>query len=442
MTRDDLLRFFTDDPLDNVTPTDQLDLSLRNNLGDVVSIVNVAPSTTIYDAKVRLQDQSNNQTEYSVNYRVVDTQSPTGSVKGTWTVFEANRHRDFTQEELRLLISDLADNWSELENIQLKNHRHLYDLSPNRPIAYHPMDITAIDEAGNDHVFTGTMPKIVDTTAPTANFKDEVIDFSTLTANTFSRTDLLKFFNGDPDDNWSLPENITIELVDSEGNEFELDDLEYKEYTGFIRLEDEEGNQSGYKKLNFLRRQRRSNRKCRHPTCRFQARRKEELTKDELLQFFTEDPLDNTTPTDQIDLSLCNDNGDIVSIVNVAPSPTVYDANVRLEDIRGNYTDYDVKYRVIDTQAPTGSVKGIWTVIEANRHRDFTRDELESLFNSFSDNWSLPENIPVRKIIFIYIILRRMLEVLIIRWISQQLMKLEMNKYLKCHATDSGYYGT
>ncbi|MGM0172413.1 hypothetical protein IGJ39_002525 [Enterococcus sp. AZ140] len=397
LTRDDLLRFFTEDPLDNVTPNDQIDLSLRNNAGDVVSIVNVAPSTTLYDAKVRLQDQANNQTEYSVNYRVVDTQSPTGSVKGTWTVFEANRHRDFTQEELRLLINDLADNWSELENIQLKNHRHLYDLYPNSGSTYHKLDLTASDEFGNEHIFDNTMARVVDTTAPTANFKDEVIDFSTLTSNTFSRTDLLQFFNGDPDDNWSLPENITIELVDSEGNEFELDDLEYKEYTGFIRLEDEQGNQSELQEVKFLAGDNEG------PTGNvvtqpvdFQARRKEELTKDELLQFFTEDPLDNTTPTDQIDLSLCNDNGDIVSIVNVAPSTTIYDANVRLEDIRGNYTDYDVKYRVVDTQAPTGSINQEITIFEATRTRDFTQEELRSLLIDLEDNWTERESITLK----------------------------------------------
>ncbi|WP_375152552.1 hypothetical protein [Enterococcus mundtii] len=39
-----------------------------------------------------------------INYRVIDTQAPTGRVKGTWTEFEADRHRDFTQEELRLLF--------------------------------------------------------------------------------------------------------------------------------------------------------------------------------------------------------------------------------------------------------------------------------------------------------------------------------------------------
>ena len=33
---DDLLRFFTEDPLDNVTATDQIDISLRNNLGNVI----------------------------------------------------------------------------------------------------------------------------------------------------------------------------------------------------------------------------------------------------------------------------------------------------------------------------------------------------------------------------------------------------------------------
>ncbi|WP_228065629.1 hypothetical protein [Enterococcus mundtii] len=396
LTREELLSFFTDDPLDNVTPTDQIDLSLRNNAGDVVSIVNVAPSTTVYDAKVRLQDQANNKTEYPVNYRIVDTQAPTGSVKGTWTVFEADRYRDFTQEELRLLINDLADNWSELENIQLKGH-HLYNLSPNTGYTYYPMDLTATDEAGNEYVFKNTMPRIVDTTAPTANFKNEVIDFSSHTANTFSRTDLLQFLNGDPSDNWTLPQNIVIELVDSEGNEFELDDLEFKEYTGYIRLTDGHGNQSSPHEVKFKAGDNEG------PTGNvvtqpvdFQARRKDELTRDDLLQFFTEDPLDNTTASDQIDLSLRNDLGEIVSIVNVAPSMTVYDAKVRLQDIRGNQTEYPVNYRVIDTQAPTGSVKGTWTVFEADRYRDFTQEELRLLINDLADNWSELENIRLK----------------------------------------------
>ncbi len=396
LTRDDLLQFFTEDPLDNTTASDQIDLSLRNDLGEIVSIVNVAPSMTVYDAKVRLQDIRGNQTEYPVNYRVIDTQAPTGSVKGTWTVFEADRYRDFTQEELRSLINDLADNWSELENIQLKS-LPLYNYAPNLPDEFYPMDVTATDEAGNKYTFSRTMPKIVDTTAPTANFKNEVIDFSSHTANTFSRTDLLQFLNGDPSDNWTLPQNIVIELVDSEGNEFELDDLEFKEYIGYIRLTDGHGNQSSPHEVKFKAGDNEG------PTGNvvtqpvdFQARRKDELTRDDLLQFFTEDPLDNTTASDQIDLSLRNDLGEIVSIVNVAPSMTVYDAKVRLQDIRGNQTEYPVNYRVIDTQAPTGSVKGTWTVFEADRYRDFTQEELRLLINDLADNWSELENIQLK----------------------------------------------
>ena len=397
LTRDDLLRFFTEDPLDNVTATDQIDISLRNNLGNVISIVNVAPSNTVYEADVRLQDQAGNRTEYPVNYRVIDTQAPTGSAKGTWTVFEANRHRDFTQAELRLLFHSISDNWTLPENIRLESHRRLYVLSPNEPSAYHPMDITAIDEAGNEHIFRGTMPRIVDTTAPTANFKNEVIDFSTLTSNTFARTDLLRFFNGTPEDNWTLPENIRIELVDSQGNGFALDDLEFQEYTGYIRLEDQHGNRTDLQEVKFLAGDNEG------PTGNvvtqpvdFQARRVNELSRADLLRFFTEDPLDNTTPTDQIDLSLRNNLGEVVSIVNVAPSTTIYDANVRLQDIRGNYTEYPVNYRVVDTQAPTGSINQEITIFEATRTRDFTQEELRSLLIDLEDNWTERESITLK----------------------------------------------
>ncbi|MGM0172414.1 hypothetical protein IGJ39_002526 [Enterococcus sp. AZ140] len=493
LTKEDIMKFFIDDPVDNSTPTDQIDISLIDSSENTVSISNVAPSiTNVYDAAIRLTDEFGNfrdlpvtyrvidtkspdvttntttrdlqarrigglersellpfvdsmsdnwtlnddiklslldslgtstsiagvapnllQTytgflnvedeagnanrNQMVNYRVIDTQAPTGSAKGTWTVFEANRHRDFTQDELRLLFHSISDNWTLSENIRLESHRRLYVLSPNEPSAYHPMDITAIDEAGNEHIFRGTMPRIVDTTAPTANFKNEVIDFSTLTSNTFSRTDLLRFFNGTPEDNWTLPENIRIELVDSQGNEFALDDLEFQEYTGYIRLEDQHGNRTDLQEVKFLAGDNEG------PTGNvvtqpvdFQARRVNELSRADLLRFFTEDPLDNTTATDQIDLSLRNNNGEVVSIVNVAPSTAIYDANVRLQDIRGNYTEYPVNYRVVDTQAPTGSINQEITIFEATRTRDFTQEELRSLLIDLEDNWTERESITLK----------------------------------------------
>ncbi len=403
LERSELLPF-VDSMSDNWTLNDEIKLSLLDSLGTATSIAGVAPNLLqTYTGFLNVEDEAGNANRNKmINYRVIDTQAPTGSAKGTWTIFEANRHRDFTQEELRLLFHSISDNWTLPENIRLENHRHLYVLSPNDPNGYHPMDITAIDEAGNEHIFRGTMPRIVDTTAPTASFKDEVIDFSTLTSNTFSRTDLLRFFSSAPVDNWTLPENITIELVDSQGNAFALDDLEFQEYTGYIRLEDQHGNRTDLQEVKFLAGDNEG------PTGNvittpvdFQARRVNELTRDELLKFFTEDPLDNTTATDQIDLSLRNNIGETVSIVNVAPSPTIYDANVRLQDIRGNYTEYAVNYRVIDTQAPTGSINQTTTVFEATRTRDFTQEELRSLLIDLEDNWTereaitLTNNVPL-----------------------------------------------
>ncbi|WP_206853954.1 Ig-like domain repeat protein [Candidatus Enterococcus mangumiae] len=394
LTREDLLKFFTEDPLDNVTASDQIDLSLRNNAGDIVSIVNVAPSDTVYDAKIRLQDQANNQTEYSVNYRVIDTEAPTGAVKTVWTLFEANRKEDLSEDDLRKLFSQLEDNWTEAEKIRLQTDFNFSIYAPNGDNAYYPANITAIDELGNSRRFSNAMIRVVDTLPPTASFKDEVIDFSTHSSNTFSRADLLQFFNGTPDDNWTLPENIKIELEDENGNEFALDDMEFKEYTGYIRLTDEHGNQTNLQEVRFLAGDNEG------PTGNvvtapvdFQARRKDELTREDLLRFFTEDPLDNVTTSDQIDLSLRNNAGDIVSIVNVAPSTTVYDAKVRLQDARGNKTEYPVNYRVIDTEAPTGTARNPWTTFEATRERDFTQAELRSLIDGLADNWTELENI-------------------------------------------------
>ncbi|WP_206853766.1 Ig-like domain repeat protein [Candidatus Enterococcus mangumiae] len=394
LTREDLLRFFTEDPLDNVTASDQIELSLRNSLGGVVSIVNVAPSDTVYDANVRLQDTRGNRTEYPVNYRVIDTQAPTGAVRAVWTVFQANRRERLSEEDLRRLFSRLEDNWTEPANIRLQTDFNFTIYAPNRPNEFYPANVTATDELGNSRRFTNAMIRVVDTLPPTATFKDEVIDFSSHTSNTFSRTDLLRFFNGTPDDNWTLPQNIKIELEDENGNEFALDDIEFKEYTGYIRLTDEHGNQTDLQEVRFLAGDNEG------PTGNvvttpvdFQARRVNELTRADLLRFFTEDPLDNVTASDQIELSLRNNLGDVVSIVNVAPSTTVYDANVRLQDARGNQTEYPVNYRVIDTQAPTGNARGTWTVFEATRERDFTQAELRSLISNLADNWTELANI-------------------------------------------------
>lgn len=352
-----------------------------------------------YSNRIPVYLQDNNSTanprQFWTNVTVVDTEAPTGTAKTTWTSIQANRHRDFTQEELRSAINTLSDNWTYSENIKVTYERNLSEL---RPGTSYQTGFTITDESLNAGYVSPTRISIVDTLAPTGTVQTETIDLSEVTTEIPSRTDLMQFLNDDLDDNWTLPENIIIQLVDENGTVINLQNLESSDaiQTGYIRLEDERGNQSNLQEVKFTLDNEGPTGNVVTQPVDFQARRKDELTRDDLLQFFTEDPLDNTTASDQIDLSLRNDLGEIVSIVNVAPSMTVYDAKVRLQDIRGNQTEYPVNYRVIDTQAPTGSVKGTWTVFEADRYRDFTQEELRSLINNLADNWSELENIQLK----------------------------------------------
>ncbi|MGL9745827.1 hypothetical protein [Enterococcus sp. DIV1368e] len=352
-----------------------------------------------YSNRIPVYLHNNNSTagptEFWTNATVVDTEAPTGTAKTTWTSIQANRHRDFTQEELRSAINTLSDNWTYSENIKVTYEQNLSELKPG---SSYQTGFTITDESLNAGYVSPIRITIVDTLAPTGTVQTETIDLSEVTTEIPSRTDLMQFLNDDLDDNWTLPENIIIQLVDENGTVINLQNLESSDaiQTGYIRLEDERGNQSNLQEVKFTLDNEGPTGNVVTQPVDFQARRKDELTRDDLLQFFTEDPLDNTTASDQIDLSLRNDLGEIVSIVNVAPSMTVYDAKVRLQDIRGNQTEYPVNYRVIDTQAPTGSVKGTWTVFEADRHRDFTQEELRLLINDLADNWSELENIQLK----------------------------------------------
>ncbi len=330
--------------------------------------------------------------QFWTNVTVVDTEAPIGTAKTAWTSIQANRHRDFTQEEFRSAINTLSDNWSYPENIKVSYKQNLSEL---RPGTVFEDGFTITDESSNNGYVSSIKINIVDTLAPTGTVKTETIDLSEVTTEIPSRTELMQFLNDDLDDNWTLPKNIIIQLVDDNGTVINLQNLKPSDaiQTGYIRLEDEQGNQSNLQEVKFKLDNEGPTGNVVTTPVDFQARRSNELTREELLQFFTEDPLDNTTATDQIDISLRNTFGDVVSVVNVAPSTTIYDANVRLQDIRGNQTEYPVNYRVVDTQAPTGNVKEIWTVFEASRHRDFTQEELRSLITNLTDNWTELENI-------------------------------------------------
>ncbi|MDB7086497.1 hypothetical protein PM729_02200 [Enterococcus mundtii] len=114
-------------------------------------------------------------TRFWTNVTVVDTEAPTGMEKTEWTNIQANRHRDFNQEELRSVINNLQDNWSTLSNIRMASTRSLMELEPN---STHLINLNATDESGNTQNFYETRMRIIDTLAPTGTVKSEIIDLS------------------------------------------------------------------------------------------------------------------------------------------------------------------------------------------------------------------------------------------------------------------------
>ena len=96
-------------------------------------------------ANVTIRNKVTNATQQTTtNYTVVDTQSPEGRVKTSRVTMEADRSRNFTQEELRQFFEELSDNWSE--DITLKSSGSLSSLGPNTANNHYILAITATDE--------------------------------------------------------------------------------------------------------------------------------------------------------------------------------------------------------------------------------------------------------------------------------------------------------
>lgn len=180
--------------------------------------------------QVRVIDKDGNEHRLETNYTVVDTLAPTGITKqGN---FEANRFRDFTQEELSQLFSDLQDNWTLPENITFKAGRKLSDIAPNMGAI--SFEVSAIDEAGNALTLR-PVAYIRDTTPPDGKLKTSLsyIEGS-------EEPDLRELLDGDPTDNWTLPENIQLAIAFDSGKKFS--ELPVGRNTFTLTLTDGNGN--------------------------------------------------------------------------------------------------------------------------------------------------------------------------------------------------------
>ena len=348
-------------------------------------------------ANVTIRSKLTNATQQkATNYTVVDTQAPEGTVKYRQT-FEANRSRDFTQEELRQIFQSLSDNWSLLENIKLKTS-NLSMLSPNHSGNHYILNITATDEEKNSNVFERVAVVIEDTQAPTATIKGETIAVEARRTGGLTREELLRFVDGGLSDNWSLPADISLAVVVPQGTGYVAVDVNQKPgtvITGHLLLTDEFGNQTipGPKNQVSL-----NIRDTQAPTgtvkgeVEIEVRRSGDLSQAELRGFLTT-MSDNWTSQGNIKVHLVDANGAVATVAGKAPGTHTF--YLQLEDEAGNKSlGMSTSIRIVDTQAPTGIARDN-VEAEARRSGNLSQAELRWHVMLISDNWTLTNNVKI-----------------------------------------------
>ncbi|EOA3420881.1 hypothetical protein ACH0DY_002189 [Enterococcus hirae] len=163
---------------------------------------------------------TNHTQEFTTKYTVVDTKAPTAEFERSVS-FEARRTGNLSREELMSVIKEgtLQDNWSLPEKITIG----LEDLQGGKfEVAGKVPSATAYvvasvltDEAGNQQHFSPINLLIEDTTPPEGKLRDSLVY-----EQGSEMPDLRELLDGDPTDNWSLPENIRLELTFENGLEF------------------------------------------------------------------------------------------------------------------------------------------------------------------------------------------------------------------------------
>ena len=202
-------------------------------------------------ANVTIRNKVTNATQQTTtNYTVVDTQSPEGRVKTARVTMEADRSRNFTQEELRQFFEELSDNWSYLEDITLKSSGSLSSLGPNTANNHYILAITATDEEKNSKRFERALVRINDTKAPTGTVKNEHMDIEARRTGDLSQDELRQFFTS-VNDNWTLSKDIRFHLVNADGSATSIAGMNPgTSLDAYIQLEDEAGNKSSPMKIS------------------------------------------------------------------------------------------------------------------------------------------------------------------------------------------------
>ncbi|EOA3459730.1 hypothetical protein ACH0F8_001241 [Enterococcus hirae] len=338
-----------------------------------------APETN-GQATVAVTNKATNETkEYETKYSVVDTKAPTATLKKE-IVFEARRTGALTQAELRELLieSDLQDNWSLPEKItigltNIGSANEPFELVGKAPSMYSNIFITLTDEAGNTARYMKNI-SVVDTQAPEGKLKE-----SLFFEKGSKEPDLRELLDGEPTDNWSLPENIKLALSFKDGKQFSELPEGAHEFT--LTLTDERGNARELKGKLYI-----GERFEIKSEVVVEAQRSQELSRTILESWFDKRPKD----TDDYEYRLTN------GPKEWAPGATG-EVTVAVKNKTTNHTqELTTKYTVVDTKAPTAEFERSVS-FEARRTGSLSREELMSVIKegTLQDNWSLPEKITI-----------------------------------------------
>ena len=115
-TREDLLKFIDSDLQDNWSFAKKIFGSKRQIIVEFIRLQEETPGNTW--AYVDIYDEAGNQYGEYVEFKIVDTQRPTGTVKSDITI-EARRSGNLSQTELRGFMTTMSDNWTLPENMKV-----------------------------------------------------------------------------------------------------------------------------------------------------------------------------------------------------------------------------------------------------------------------------------------------------------------------------------
>jgi hypothetical protein len=348
----DLRELLDGDPTDNWTLPENMKLAIAFENGKKFSELPVGE----HEFTLTLTDESGNYKELTGKLTILSSFAIQSDV-----VVEAQRNKDLTTDTLKSWFTTLPDN-ADAYDYQVISGPEMWE-----PKATGKVTVAVKNKSTNNTQQFTTNYSVVDTTPPDGKLKDS-LEFEEGSTD----LNLRELLDGDPTDNWTLPENMKLAIAFENGKKFS--ELPVGEHAFTLTLTDESGNNKELTgKLTIL------SSFVIQSNVVVEAQRSKELSMDILKTWFTTLPAE----ADGYDYQV------ISGPETWAPKDSG-EVTVAVENKSTNSTQqFTTNYSVVDTTPPDGKLKDSLEFEEGSAEPDLR----ELLDGDPTDNWSLPENI-------------------------------------------------